>query len=233
MSARMATSISALDVEHGKSVDLVIKPGDPLPLRDGFADLVLSTSQLEHDPRFWVTFLEMCRVTRDGGLIYVSTPSNGAFHSYPIDCWRFYPDAGLALAKWASENGYALDLVESFTADRIDDKWNDFVAVFAKGSWPEDRPRVFLHEGCAARNIRKTGEAEVLNMSLATEDQQKIEELTADNARLRDEVTRAAETIAALEARLGAAVDLKAAAHDQAIPSPSNRSGRSRAARST
>ena len=26
--------------------------------------------------------------------------SNGDYHSWPVDCWRFYPDSGIALINW-------------------------------------------------------------------------------------------------------------------------------------
>ena len=78
-----------VDIEHGPGVDIIAKAGEPLPLRSEFADLVLSSSQMEHDPQFWATFLELCRLLKPGGFIYMNAPSNGAFHRYPIDVWRF------------------------------------------------------------------------------------------------------------------------------------------------
>ena len=83
-----------LDLEHGPSVDVVVKAREPLPIRTGFADVVISSSQMEHDPLFWQSFLELVRITKPGGAIYMSAPSNGFYHTYPADCWRFYPDAG-------------------------------------------------------------------------------------------------------------------------------------------
>src|ERR1700733_10341954 len=53
-----------LDLEHGPSVDIVVSPRQPLPMRSDFADLVLSSSQLEHDPFFWQTFLELLRILK-------------------------------------------------------------------------------------------------------------------------------------------------------------------------
>jgi SAM-dependent methyltransferase len=92
-------------------------------------DLAVSTSCFEHDQMFWLTFAELARVLRTGGYIYINTPSNGDYHSYPYDNWRFYPDAGLALEAWAGKLGLRLSLLESFTAPRKRDIWNDFVMV--------------------------------------------------------------------------------------------------------
>ncbi|MFL5257242.1 MAG: methyltransferase domain-containing protein, partial [Rhodopila sp.] len=86
----------------------------PLPLASGVADAVVTSSAFEHDVCFWDTFLELVRILRPGGLLYVNVPSNGAFHRYPLDCWRFYPDAGVALARWACRRGLQIALVESF-----------------------------------------------------------------------------------------------------------------------
>jgi hypothetical protein len=53
-----------VDLTAGPGVDVVLtKPGYlPFP-RDSF-DLVISTSSLEHDPMFWLTFSEMCCVAK-------------------------------------------------------------------------------------------------------------------------------------------------------------------------
>ena len=49
------------------SVDIVVKPGEKLPFDDGSVDIVISTSCFEHDPCFWLTFKEMCRIVKLGG----------------------------------------------------------------------------------------------------------------------------------------------------------------------
>ena len=91
-----------LDLEPGPGVDMVVEPGATLPFADASVDVVVSTSAFEHDVFFWETFLELTRVIRPGGFVYIDAPSNNDFHRHPLDCWRFYPDAGIALAKWAS-----------------------------------------------------------------------------------------------------------------------------------
>jgi SAM-dependent methyltransferase len=90
-----------LDVEPASGVDVVVDLNSPVPLRSNIADIVASSSAFEHDAFFWETFLERARVTKPGGVIYVNAPSNGKYHRYPEDNWRFYPDAVKALARWA------------------------------------------------------------------------------------------------------------------------------------
>jgi hypothetical protein len=49
-----------------------------------------------------------------------------------VDCWRFYPDSGVALQNWGNRSGYDCALLESFIGVRKNDLWHDFVAVFVK-----------------------------------------------------------------------------------------------------
>ncbi len=121
-----------LDVMPAKGVDLVIDPTATLPLATGTADAVVTSSAFEHDICFWDTFLELTRILRPGGLLYVNVPSNGDFHRYPLDCWRFYPDAGVALVQWAGRRGIQIELIESFIGLPQAERWADFVAVFRK-----------------------------------------------------------------------------------------------------
>jgi SAM-dependent methyltransferase len=121
-----------LDVMAAKGVDLIVDPDAPLPLATDCADAVVTSSAFEHDVCFWETFLELARILRPGGLLYVNAPSNGEFHRYPLDCWRFYPDAGVALVRWAARRGIQMELLESFVGQPRAERWADFVAVFRK-----------------------------------------------------------------------------------------------------
>src|ERR1051325_4567827 len=112
--APASATYTGIDLSPGLCVDLVVTAGDRLPFDDGAFDLTVSTSCFEHDPMYWMTFFEMTRVTRAGGVLYFSAPSNGPYHGYPGDCWRFYADAGDALARWAVRNEQPVQLVETF-----------------------------------------------------------------------------------------------------------------------
>ena len=71
-----------------------------LPLASESVDVVVSSSRFEHVEFFWLMFNEVLRVFKPDGLFYLNAPSNGEFHRYPVDCWRFYPDAAQALVNW-------------------------------------------------------------------------------------------------------------------------------------
>ena len=133
---------TGLDFAAGPGVDVVLTDPYRYPLETGSADIVVSSSCLEHADFFWVSFLEMLRVLKPSGLLYLNVPSNGSYHRHPVDNWRFYPDAGIALSRWAQRNGIPALLLESFIGWRHPAMWNDFVGVFVKDrihapSYPE------------------------------------------------------------------------------------------------
>ena len=53
----------------------------------------------EHIEFFWLTRQEMMRTLKPGGTIILIAPSRGQEHSYPVDCWRFYPEGFRAPGK--------------------------------------------------------------------------------------------------------------------------------------
>lgn len=124
-----------IDLEAGPNVDIVLTSAYQLPLSSGTADVIISGQAFEHIEYFWLTWLELSRVLKPGGMIFLLAPSRGPEHRYPVDCWRFYPDAYRSLAKYA-----ALDLLEVQTdwhADEDPDSavWGDTVGVFRKTHW--------------------------------------------------------------------------------------------------
>ncbi|TDH64140.1 methyltransferase domain-containing protein [Dankookia rubra] len=146
-----------MDMEPGPGVDLVVAPGQPLPLADASIDVAVTSSCFEHDIAFWDSFLELVRILRPGGLLYLNAPSNYAVHRYPLDCWRFYPDAGLALCQWAARQGVAVDLAESFIGQQGGEGWCDFVAVFRKAGPGTLRRRGRIAGQAPAANILDGG----------------------------------------------------------------------------
>ncbi len=119
-----------VDIEHGPNVDLVIQ-GRKTPLLDNSIDVITSSSCFEHDEMFWVTFLEMCRLVKPNGFIYLNAPSTGPYHAYPIDCWRFQKDSYKALETWANYSNYKIELVESYICEE-NQFWLDNVGIFKK-----------------------------------------------------------------------------------------------------
>lgn len=127
-----------VDFVEGRGVDVILTDPYKLPFDDESVDVVVCSSVFEHSEFFWLLFLECIRIIKKDGLFYLNVPSNGGVHRYPIDSWRFYPDAGQALVNWAQRNSYHTVLLESFiSAEKKgpiigDGMWNDFVAVILK-----------------------------------------------------------------------------------------------------
>ena len=85
----------------------------------------------EHIEFFWLMFNGAARA--GAGRIAVSErPGQWRFSPLPGGLLAVYPDAGAALARWGQRSGFACVLLESFTAYRDQDIWNDQVAVFLK-----------------------------------------------------------------------------------------------------
>jgi SAM-dependent methyltransferase len=123
-----------VDFVEGKGVDVIITDPYNLPFTENSVDVVVCSSCFEHSEFFWLLFNDIIRILKPGGLFYLNVPSNGNFHRYPVDCWRFYPDSGIALQNWAVKSGYDVILLESFIGNQNKAIWNDFIAVFLKDS---------------------------------------------------------------------------------------------------
>lgn len=132
--ARPNWKYRGIDLEKGPNVDIVLAdPYDWKEIDDESIDVFVSGQALEHIEFFWVTFQQVARKLKPGGIACVIAPSRGFEHRYPVDCWRFYPDGYRALAKWSG-----LKLLETKAQwdvehwDDGSDDWGDCVGVFQK-----------------------------------------------------------------------------------------------------
>lgn len=161
-----------VDFVAGKGVDVILDDPYKLPFEDESVDIIVSSSCLEHSEMFWLAFLELLRVLRPNGLLYLNVPSNGDFHRYPVDCWRFYPDSGGALVAWARRNGMQPQLLESFISAQFMDPWNDYIAVFVKDEkFATSHPKRMISIAKNIRNGIVAGQSEMINPQRRTQDQ--------------------------------------------------------------
>lgn len=123
-----------VDMIEGNNVDIRLQnPYSWDEIKSDTFDVVISGQALEHVEYIWVTMLEIARILKSGGLCCIVVPSQGHKHSFPLDCWRFFDDGLVALAKWAR-----LEVVEVYTQnansdDEIKDpEWQDSVIVCRK-----------------------------------------------------------------------------------------------------
>ena len=128
---------TGLDMEAGPNVDIV--PEETYKwkeIENDTYDVVISGQALEYIEFFWVTISEIVRVTKKDGIICIIAPNGFEEHRYPVDCWRFFTDGMIALAKY-----YGLEIMHAHTncAPDIDDvnwyseKYADSMLVAKKG----------------------------------------------------------------------------------------------------
>jgi SAM-dependent methyltransferase len=138
--------IVGVDVRAGRNVDVVMTQPYRIPLKSNSADVVFAGQAFEHIPFFWASILEIARVLRRNGYLFLTVPSRGHVHAKQ-DCWRYYPDGLRAMAAFAR-----LRLCEAHTdfppttngrrhdyagIDAENQYWGDTVGVFQK---PESYP---------------------------------------------------------------------------------------------
>lgn len=221
--SREAWHYVGVDFEVGLGVDVCVAPGDGLPFANDTFDAVISTSVFEHDAAFWDTALEAMRVTKPDGFLYINAPSNGTFHRYSRDYWRFYPDSGEALVRWIQKAGIPCYLRESFVSAQGADKWNDFVAVLVKSERPDDR-KYYLSDEFPSENVRRGMDVGVVREIATPEDQRSIDLLKSEIAELQSRLRISRGQLIQARARaaqaLNASQDLSSALgplHDGAV----------------
>lgn len=97
---------TGVDIAAGPNVDVVQTDPFVLPFEDNSFDVVISGNMLEHCTMPWKMVLEMDRVLKSGGTLAITVPWALGYHAYPIDCYRFSPDAFKVLfGSWMVENG--------------------------------------------------------------------------------------------------------------------------------
>jgi SAM-dependent methyltransferase len=167
---------TGVDFVDGKGVDVILTDPYKLPFEDNSIDVIISSSCFEHSEMFWLMHLEIMRVLKPHGLFYFNAPSNGDVHRWPVDCWRFYPDAGNALVTWANRNGHDSVLLESYTSARKGDIWNDFVSVFLKDKdYVDSYPNRIIDIKTDIWNGVKHGTTDVVKPATISEDQKMLE----------------------------------------------------------
>lgn len=146
--------ITGLDIEPGLNVDVVVAdPYDWREIESGSVDVVTCSEVFEHAEYFWVTIHEIARVLRPNGLAFITSPSAGPLHRYPVDCWRFYDDGLPAVARYG---GLAVleAQVQWMPVYRKGMQWRDASIVLQK---PADDAEAAHLRNWAAKLVLKDG----------------------------------------------------------------------------
>jgi SAM-dependent methyltransferase len=94
---------TGLDMEAGPNVDIVLNnPYNWNEIETDSCDIVISGQAFEHIEFFWITMSEMARILKKGGLLCILAPNGFEEHRYPVDCYRFFTDGMVALARYVS-----------------------------------------------------------------------------------------------------------------------------------
>ena len=90
-----------IDMESGPNVGQVVNTPYHWPdfATDSF-DLVISGQAFEHNEFFWLTMEEIARVLKPGGKVCIIAPNGFIEHRFPVDCYRFFPDGMIAMARY-------------------------------------------------------------------------------------------------------------------------------------
>lgn len=94
---------TGLDMTEGPNVDVVVQNAYRWSeIETDSFDIVISGQTFEHAEFFWVTMSEMARALKENGLLCLIAPNGFHEHRFPVDCYRFFSDGMVALARYVS-----------------------------------------------------------------------------------------------------------------------------------
>ncbi len=156
---------TGIDLAPGPGVDLVLRsPYDWSGVPSNSFDVVVSGQAFEHIEFPWISILCITRALVEGGLLCLIVPSGGPEHRYPVDCWRYYPDGVLALARWADLEPVSVKTSWAPEKDYNDGsaEWADTVLVARKPKtanrlrrWAVEGKRAVLRDVLAFQASRR------------------------------------------------------------------------------
>lgn len=91
------------DVSAGPNVDTVLEyPYCWIEFDPDSFDFIISGNAFEHIEYPWASMEQIHDKLKPGGITCILTPFSHKEHKYPTDCYRYFPDGMIALAKWAN-----------------------------------------------------------------------------------------------------------------------------------
>eukprot|EP00928_Gymnodinium_smaydae_P075215 TRINITY_DN58213_c0_g1_i1.p1 TRINITY_DN58213_c0_g1~~TRINITY_DN58213_c0_g1_i1.p1 ORF type:complete len:310 (+),score=16.21 TRINITY_DN58213_c0_g1_i1:105-1034(+) len=142
-----------VDIVEGEYVDHVLSDPYVLPFGNKSFDVAVCINVLEHVDFFWLTFLEMARVTNS--FIFIVVPGAGMYHPYPRDSWRFQDDFAYSLSLWAQRNHEPVFIEQRFSDKDytwgVGSMWQFQISLFRKYATFEEgaraQPLKLMHKG--------------------------------------------------------------------------------------
>lgn len=94
---------TGLDISPGPNVDIVVEDSYNWDeIEDECFDYIISGNAFEHIEFPWLTIRQIYKKLKPEGIICILTPFSLGEHRYPTDCYRYYSDGLIALAKWGN-----------------------------------------------------------------------------------------------------------------------------------
>ena len=104
---------TGIDIRPGPNVDIVVpEPYGWSNIPTAAFDCIVSLNTLEHVGMPWLWIMEVKRILKSGGLVFIEAPNTWPYHEHPVDCWRVWPDGLRALFEYAG-----IETLESYFAD--------------------------------------------------------------------------------------------------------------------
>lgn len=141
-----------LDMVAGSNVDYV--PDDPYvwnELEDDTFDYIISGNAFEHIEYPWLTIEQIRKKLKIGGITCIIAPNSTHEHRFPVDCYRYFSDGLVALAKWGGLKVINCT-VSGIPDDSVTDDWvsghNDTMLIAVKQDAGDDKLKypVFKNE---------------------------------------------------------------------------------------
>ena len=83
---------TGMDLTEGPNVDVVAKDKYNWPFEKQQFDIVISLNAMEHVENLMQWAIEINRILKSGGILFIMTPFNIHEHRCPVDCFRILPD---------------------------------------------------------------------------------------------------------------------------------------------
>lgn len=93
MKGILGNNFETWDMLTGDDVTRVVDATKMRGIESASLGTIVCASAMEHFDKPWNAAAQMARVTRPGGVLFVSVPFMFDFHEQPKDYWRYTPDA--------------------------------------------------------------------------------------------------------------------------------------------
>lgn len=107
----MRKNVLYLEVYPSAIADLIVSPSSPYPIKDNSVDGVGCFAVLEHVRRPWEVILEIKRILKPGGKVFIDWPFLQPVHGYPS---HYFNATRQGLISLFSDSGFFVEKAETY-----------------------------------------------------------------------------------------------------------------------